>query len=615
MAETEAEVVSTSGFKVRPLSKLKTAGSRRSAENNSSEGSVTDTPQTQSTRSRLRDLTAELHALEAQLRLGGGSDKIEKQHKQGKLTARERIALLLDQDSISQEIGLLVAYDQYKAEAKRHQAESRNQNAEEIGGAPAAGVVTTIGRISGREAVVVANDATVKAGSWWPETIRKILRAQEIAMRSRVPIIYLVDSAGVNLPFQGGVFPGQYGASRIFYYNSIMRRYLKVPQISAVMGPCIAGGAYLPALSDVIIMVEGTSFMGLGGANLVKGATGQTIDNESLGGALAHNEISGVAHYRVRNDEDAIAKIREFVGELPRTYSGLPTEGSEGNETQGLPHGSRSFKARRPAEDIYQIFPEDHRQPYSTRDLFDCLFDDGHLDEFQADYAKEIVTGHARLQGIQVGVIANARGMFRDPAGGAPKFGGIIYTESAEKVAYFIETCNRHRTPLVFIQDVSGFMVGREAEHSGIIRAGARFVEAMATAAVPKIVLTINHASGAGYYAMAGQGFDPDFIFSWPTGRMGVMEGDSAVQAVFGSELERLKQSAQEPDAQLEIEMRKVRETYERELDAKYAAARGFVDAVIAPENTRDILALALRVSLNYSGPHLGQFVLPQTLA
>src|SRR5207248_8967500 len=242
------------------------------------------------------------------------------------------------------------------------------------------------------------------------------------------------------------------------------------------------------------------------------------------------------------------------------------------------------------------------------------LLDGGQLDEFQADYAKEMICGHARLCGIHVGIITNNRGMIRAPGGGPPKFGGIVYTESAEKVAYFIETCNRHQTPLLFIQDVSGFMVGAEAEHSGIIRAGARFVEAMATAVVPKIVLTINHASGAGYYAMAGQGFDPDFIFSWPTGRMGVMEGDSAVQAVFGSELERLKKSGQRADAELEAKMQEVRETYERDLDAKYAAARGFVDAVIAPEETRDALELALRVSLHYSGPHLGQFILPASL-
>ncbi|HWT00668.1 MAG TPA: acyl-CoA carboxylase subunit beta [Pyrinomonadaceae bacterium] len=534
-------------------------------------------------RMRLRELADDLRRLELQIREGGGADKIERQHKQGKLTARERIELLFDKETFSQEIGLLVAYDEYKGQA------------------PAAGVVTMIGRVGGRECVVVANDATVKAGSWWPETIKKILRAQEISMRSHVPIIYLVDSAGVNLPYQGGVFPGQYGAARIFYYNSIMRRYLKVPQIAAVMGPCIAGGAYLPALSDIIIMVEGTSFMGLGGANLVKGATGQTIDNESLGGARTHNAISGVAHYRVESDESCIAKIREFVSELPVKQAPAVSI-------------TESVEAARPARDLYDILPEDHRQPYDVRAVLDCLLDGGHLDEFQADYATEMITGHARLRGVQVGVICNSRGMIRPAAGGPPRFGGIVYTESAEKVAYFIETCNRHQTPLIFIQDVSGFMVGSEAEHSGIIRAGARFVEAMATALVPKIVLTINHASGAGYYAMAGQGFDPDFIFSWPTGRMGVMEGDSAVQAVFGTQLDKLKQEGKEPDEELKAEMERVRASYEEQLDARFAAARGFVDAVIVPEETRDALELALRLSLNYGGPHLGPFVLPPSL-
>ncbi len=539
-------------------------------------------PLSNKNRTRLRRLSDDLQRLESKIKRGGGPDKVERQHKQGKLTARERISLLLDKDAYMQEVGLLVAYDEYN------------------GAAPGAGVVTVFGEIDGREVVVVANDATVKAGSWWPETIKKILRAQEIAMRSHVPIIYLVDSAGVNLPYQGGVFPGQYGASRIFYYNSIMRRFLKIPQISAVMGPCIAGGAYLPALSDFIVMVEGTSFMGLGGANLVKGATGQTIDNETLGGALAHNAVSGVAHYRVPNDEACIAKIREFVSELPVKPASLVSI-------------VQSAAPARPETELYEIIPEDHRQPYKMRDLLDCVLDEGHLDEFQADYAKEMITGYARIRGIQVGIIANSRGMVRMPSG-APRFGGIIYADSAEKVAYFIETCNRHMTPLLFIQDVSGFMVGAEAEHSGIIRAGARFVEAMATAVVPKIVLTINHASGAGYYAMAGQGFDPDFIFSWPTGRMGVMEGDSAVQALFGSQLEKMKREGEKPDETLEAEMGKVREDYEQQLDAKFAAARGFVDAVVVPEDTRNALELALRVCLNYGGPHIGQFVLPPSL-
>lgn len=533
------------------------------------------------TRSRLRELTDEYRALESKLKLGGGPSKIEKIHKQGKLTARERIELLLDPATYSQEIGLLVAYDEYEGQA------------------PAAAVVTVVGKIEGRECVVVANDATIKAGAWYPETIKKILRAQEIAMRNRVPIVYLVDSAGVNLPYQGGVFPGQYGAARIFYYNSIMRHYLKVPQISAVMGMCVAGGAYLPALSDVILMVEGTSFMGLGGANLVKGATGQTIDNETLGGAMTHNAISGVAHYRTKDDKECLAKIRQLIGELPH---GVPA--SAGRTTMKKPAKART-------QSLYDILPSDHRAPYDMHAVLDCILD-GEIDEFQPDFAKEMICGTAKLGGTTVGVIANSRGMSK-PAkkGETPRFGGIVYTESAEKTAYFIENCDRHDTPLLFVQDVSGFMVGAEAEHSGIIRAGARFVEAMATAKVPKIVLTVNHASGAGYYAMAGQGFDPDFIFSLPTGRMGVMEGDSAVQAIFGTQLDKLKKDGKEPDAALEAEMEKVRETYDRELDAKHAAARGLVDAIVTPENVRDSLILALETCRNTDRPHIGAFVLP----
>ena len=530
-------------------------------------------------KSRLRTLADEYLRLEKHLKLGGGPEKIEKIHKQGKLTARERIDLLLDKDTYSHEIGLLVAYDQYD------------------GTAPAAAVVTVVGKIQGRECVVVANDATIKAGAWYPETIKKILRAQEIAMRNRVPIVYLVDSAGVNLPYQGGVFPGQYGAARIFYYNSIMRHYLKVPQISAVMGMCVAGGAYLPALSDVILMVEGTSFMGLGGANLVKGATGQTIDNETLGGAMTHNAISGVAHYLTKDEQECVTKIRELISELPAK-----------DQTRVSITSSQQPAAS--SQQLYNILPEDHRAPYDMHKVLDTFLDEGKLDEFQADFAKEMICGTARIGGILVGVIANSRGMSKGKPGTPPRFGGIVYTESAEKTAYFIENCDRHSTPLLFVQDVSGFMVGAEAEHSGIIRAGARFVEAMATARVAKIVLTVNHASGAGYYAMAGQGFDPDFIFSLPTGRMGVMEGDSAVQAIYGTQLEKLKKEGKEPDKALIAEMDAVRETYDRELDAKHAAARGLVDAILTPENLRNSLMLALQTCLNTNTPHIGAFVL-----
>lgn len=531
------------------------------------------------TPNRLAELCVDLHGLRARLREGGGAARIDRQHKQGKLTARERVDLLLDDGAPWVEVGLLVAHDRYEGQA------------------PGAAVVTGVGVVEGREAVVVANDATVKAGAWWPETITKMLRAQEIAMRCRIPIVYLVDSAGVNLPYQGGVFPGQYGAARLFYYNSIMRRYLRVPQLAAVMGPCIAGGAYLPALSDVILMVEGTSFMGLGGPNLVKGATGQTVGAEELGGARVHTEVSGVAHYRVPDDETCIRELRRLVAELPASRP----EDSTRNVTP----------PRRAAADLFEILPDDHRQPYHTRELLEVLLDGEELDEFQPDHAREMICATGFLGGIAVGVIANARGMIRDAKGGRPHFGGIVYTESARKAAYFIETMNRHGTPLLFVQDVSGFMVGTEAEHSGIIRAGAEFVEAMATATVPKLVLTINHASGAGYYAMAGQGFDPDFILSLPTGRMGVMEGESAVMALFSAQLEEIEAHGDEPDDELTARIDAVRADYERQLDARFAAARGFVDEVVTPEEARPALIHLLRASLNNSGPHVGAFHLP----
>ena len=530
--------------------------------------------------SRLRALSDATRELEARLRLGGGPDKIDRQHSQGKLTARERIDALCDRGSSFVEIGLLVAHDEYDGQA------------------PGAGVVTTLSTVSGREVVIVANDATVKAGSWWPETIKKILRAQEIAMRCRIPIIYLVDSAGVNLPYQGGVFPGQYGASRIFYYNSIMRRYLHVPQIAAVMGPCIAGGAYLPALSDVILMVEGTSFMGLGGPNLVKGATGQVVDAERLGGASTHTEISAVAHYKVPDDAACCAKIRDLIDRLPRD-----PEAAARSTRKGERNG-------RDAESLYDLLPSDHRMSYDMHAVLRTIVDDGVLDEFQEALAREMICADARIDGQPIGIIANQRGLVKGRAGERPRFGGIVYAESAEKVAYYIDRCDRQRIPLLFVQDVSGFMVGTEAEHEGIIRAGARFVEAMATARVPKLVLTVNHASGAGYYAMAGQGFDPDFIFTWPTGRMGVMEGESAIQAVHGPALENAKRKGKTPP-ELEEAVEEMRADYEHQLDARFAAARGYVDAIIYPEQTRDVLSLALRAALHNRGPHLGPFVLP----
>jgi len=502
-----------------------------------------------------------LHSLEDLLRQGGGPDKIAKQHKAGKLTARERIEKLCDSGALFLEIGLLVAHDIHG------------------GAAPAAGVVTGIGRIEARPSVIIANDATVKAGAWWLETIHKILRAQEIAMRNRIPIVYLVDSAGVNLPLQDGIFPGQYGAARIFYYNSLMRRRLKITQIAAVMGPCIAGGAYLPALSDVIYMVDGTSFMGLGGANLVKGATGQVVDAEELGGARMHTAVSGVAHYMARNDEHCLEMIRERFRQLPAP-----------------PEPSRGTLPELPAEGLYEVLPADHRLPYEMQEIIRRIFDAGEATEFQPEHAPEMMCTTRRLNGYPVGLIANRRGFLKTD--GKPRIGGIVYTESARKVAYFVETCERQGLPLIYFQDVSGFMVGVEAEAEGIIRAGAEMVETMACATVPRIILTINHASGAGYYAMAGQGFDPNFTFAWPTARIGVMEGDSAIVAVHGPELDRYRKEGKPAPNELNERVEKTRADYERWLDSHYAAARGHVDALVGPLKTRQTLSFGLEICM-----------------
>lgn len=513
----------------------------------------------------MRLLVEQLHKLEDRLRAGGGPARTEKQHRAGKMTARERIAALVDVPADFLEVGLLIAYDRYEGQA------------------PAAGVVTGLAKIERRTAVIVANDATVKAGSWWPETITKILRAQEIAMRNRLPIVYLVDSAGVNLPYQDGIFPGQYGAGRIFYYNSLMRRKLRIPQVAAVMGPCIAGGAYLPALSDVIIMVEGVSFMGLGGPNLVKGATGQSIDSESLGGARLHTAVSGVAHYMAPDDAAALERIRQRFRLLPAPCAAATSTGTE---------------PRLDAGELYGVLPADHRLPYEVEQVLFRIFDDGDYVEFQPEHAPEMICAETKLEGRPVAVIANRRGFLKSE--GRPRIGGIVYTESARKVAYFVENAERLRTPLIYVQDVSGFMVGPEAEREGIIRAGAEMVETMSCATVPKIVLTTNHASGAGYYAMAGQGFDPNFTFSWPSARIGVMEGDSAVVALFAAELEKYKGRTLPEELQQAID--RTRADYERWLDARYAAARGHCDAVIDPMDTRKVLRQALEACLEHGG-------------
>lgn len=512
----------------------------------------------------MQGLVGDLERLEHTLRLGGGPERLERLRGAGKLSARERVALLLDKHEELLEIGLLVAHDAYD------------------GLAPAAGVITGIGRVGGRPVALMANDPTVKAGSWFPETVTKILRIQEVAMRCRIPIVYLVDSAGIFLPMQHGSFPGKFGGARIFHNCSRMRRLLKVPQISAVMGHCIAGGAYLPALSDVILMVEGTSFMGLGGPNLVKGATGQDVPAEDLGGAALHTGASGVAHYRVASDRQCIQRIRELLVDLPRS--------SQMNAEPSKPESERCLD---------EILPQDRRLPYDMHEVVRTVVDRKGFVEFMGDYAPELLCANARVGGWPVGLICNRRGLFRQA--GKTRIGAILYTETARKATEFVEKCDRQGHPLVYLQDVTGFMVGPQAERSGIIRAGAEMVESMSTAGVAKIVITLRHASGAGYYAMAGQGFEPDFIFSWPSARVGVMEGESAVQALFAKDLERLAGAGEDASDDLREAIRRTRREYERTLDAKWCAARGHVDAIIGPDQTRSVLISCLE-TVNSSG-------------
>ena len=521
-------------------------------------------------RAYMRGLVAEIAAIERRLTLGGGAKRIERQRASGKMLARERVAALLDAGEEFLEIGMLVAHDAYG------------------GIAPAAGVVTGIGRVGGRPVAVMANDATVKAGTWFPETVSKILRIQEAAMRCAIPIVYLVDSAGIFLPLQQSTFPGKYGGARIFYNCSHMRRRLGIPQFAAVMGQCIAGGAYLPALSDVILMVEGTSFMGLGGPNLVKGAIGKEVEAEELGGAALHTRQSGVAHYDARNDSECLDQIRALLCDLPR---------SAASARISVPPAVEGG--------LDAILPDNRRLPYDIHQVVLRIVDREAFVEFMADFAPEMLCANVRIDGWPAGLIANRRGLFR--SGGRTRMGAIVYTETARKAAEFVRKCDRQGHPLVYLQDVSGFMVGPEAERSGIIRAGADMVEAMATTKVAKIVVTLRHASGAGYYAMAGQGFDPDFIFSWPSARVGVMEGESAVQAMFATTLGRLAEEGQAPSEDLHERIERTRQDYERTLDAKWCAARGHVDAIIDPERTRAVLAACLEAADGFGYAAVGR--------
>lgn len=516
----------------------------------------------------LRTLTARFLAEEETIRQGGGEDATKRQHAKGRQTARERIAALLDADTPFLELGLWAAYQMY----------------EEWGGAPGAGVVTGIGTVSGRRVMIVANDATVKAGACFPMTIKKILRAQEIAGQNRVPLVYLVDSSGVFLPMQDEVFPDDDDFGRIFRNNAVLSAQ-GIPQLAAIMGNCVAGGAYLPVLCDTVLMTEGSGLY-LAGPALVKAAIGQDVTSEELGGATVHAAISGTVDYHEPDDDSCLARLRRLISFLPPD----PKPTVAGNLLE---------PPARAAEDLFEIAKTDPSAQYDVRDLIAALVDGGRFDEYRAEYGKTLVCAFARLGGMPVGVVANQRLRFRPEGGGPYQFGGVIYADSADKAARFVLDCNQNRVPLLFLQDVNGFDVGRDAERTGIIRRGAKLVNAVSNSTVPKLTLIIGHSFGAGHYALCGKAFDPRFLFAWPGARYAVMGAQQAARTMLDINVAALKrQGKQVDDAELNAMAEELRTRYDRETDIRYAAARGWIDAIIDPTKTRDVLIQALDVAV-----------------
>ena len=488
--------------------------------------------------------------------LGGGRQRIEKEHAKGKLTARERLDRLFDTGSRPIEIGALAGEGMYEQE----------------GGCPGGGVVVQMGHVEGRLVIAVANDATVKAGAWFPITGKKNLRAQEIAMENRIPIIYLVDSAGVFLPMQNEIFPDKEHFGRIFRNNARMSS-MGIPQIAAVMGSCVAGGAYLPIMSDEALIVRNTGSIFLAGSYLVKAAIGEDIDNETLGGAETHGSISGVADYVCDDDEDALKKIRRIVSHL-----------KEPTETTGI---ARDRASDPDGPNISSVLPAERAQPYETRELIAALVDAGSFTEYKKDYGKTIVTGYAKIDGWSVGIVANQRQLVKSKKDGM-QFGGVIYSDSADKAARFIMNCNQKGVPLVFLQDVTGFMVGSRSEHGGIIKDGAKMVNAVANSTVPKFTVVVGNSYGAGNYAMCGKAYDPRLIVAWPTAKIAVMGGDQAAKVLQQIEVARLKKNGEKPDeATQDALYNAISERYEEQTSPVYAAARLWVDAIIDPEDTR----------------------------
>ncbi len=508
--------------------------------------------------------------------MGGGSDAIAKHHKRNKLTARERIEKLIDPGTKFLEIGLFAAYGMY----------------ESSGGAPSAGVVCGVGIVQGREAVIVANDATVKAGAWFPMTCKKNLRAQEISIENRLPIIYLVDSAGVFLPLQSEIFPDKEHFGRIFRNNAVMSA-MGITQIAAIMGPCVAGGAYLPIMSDEALIVDKTGSVFLAGSHLVKAAIGEEIDNESLGGASVHCEVSGVTDHKMKNDDECLKKIRSIIGKLGHS----PKAGFDRAEPS-LP----KFDTK----EIYGILPPGRTKPYDMYQILARIVDDSELDEYKSGYGKSIITGYARVDGWAVGIVANQRSIVKT-AKGEMQVGGVIYSDSADKAARFIMNCNQKKIPLVFFQDVTGFMVGSRAEQGGIIKDGAKMVNAVANSVVPKFTFIAGNSYGAGNYAMCGKAYDPRLIFAWHSAQIAVMGGKQASETLLAIKVQAMEKGGAHisPEEQKTL-LKDIQARYEQELDPLYAASRLWVDDVIDPLETRPIISRGIAMAAN--NPTIPQF-------
>ena len=515
----------------------------------------------------LRLLISEMKRKHAIISLGGGKKKIESQHGLGKLTARERIEYLKDADSDFLEIGAFVGEGMY----------------EEYGGCPSGGVVAGITYVKKRQCIVVANDATVKAGAWFPITGKKNLRLQEISMENRLPIIYLVDSAGVFLPLQDEIFPDKEHFGRIFRNNARMSS-MGITQIAAVMGSCVAGGAYLPIMSDEALIVDKTGSIFLAGSYLVKAAIGETIDNETLGGATTHCEISGVTDYKAKDDKAALDKIRAIMDKI-----GDYDKAGFSREEAHLP--------KEDEKEIYGILPRDRAKPYNMKEIIARLVDKSEFEEYKEDYGKSIICGYARVDGWAVGIVANQREMIKTKKG-EMQFGGVIYSDSADKSARFIANCNQKKIPLVFLQDVTGFMVGSRSEHGGIIKDGAKMVNAMANSVVPKFTIIIGNSYGAGNYAMCGKAYDPRLIVAWPTAELAVMGGEQAAKVLLQIEKASLKAKGEEIDEKAEKALLKtITDRYDKQASPYYAASRLWVDAIIDPLDTRKVISMGIEAA------------------